>query len=491
MKINSLLSRIPNHYWGYLGLALWIIISLSVLRHDLYGLNEGAAKSTLLTWSIADQIASSVVTFGTPDLRALLFLPTGFLWTGNVFATKVLTVLLLAVAARLLYSWKEQASDTEGGLLATGLLLISPMVLWQLDTLSVGTYLLIAFVFGAWVDKAYRTTPKSFGGWYFAQLLICAFSVSLHPAGLAYPVALLWSWRTEPLDPKQQKYFLIGISFTVLLILIIRMGWAGQSWFHNPLQSLGEILIPNTPLPDDKAVSTLLAGGIVLAVLTVTVIKQFTTLRTYLIGRTLLAALAFGAFVGDQAWALIALTVILYFGLPLLLRSKYPTSNAGFMKQRGWVLLFVFILSTWFMQADKIHYTINSKGLLSAQDQLIKTLADEAAKNRQANELAESKGEKIERFRVASQWPSRTMIACKCDTLPLPPAAKDPVAQLKMLRGISYLLLDPKETKNLALTRNLSLLGSTVETVSLQRGGVLLHVTSSDSTAQTRPAKQS
>ena len=128
------------------------------------------------------------------------------------------------------------------------------------------------------------------------------------------------------------------------------------------------------------------------------------------------------------------------------------------------------------MQADKIHYVINNKGVLSAQDQLIKTLAHEAEKNRQANKLAESQGGKIERFRVASQWPSRTMIACKCDTLPLPPAAADPASQLKMLHGISYLLLDPKETRNLALTRILSLMGNLVETVSLQQGGVLLHV---------------
>ena len=476
MKINNLLSRIPNHYWGYLGLSSWAIVSFLLLRHDLYGLSEGAAKSILLTWSIADQLASSVVTFGTPDLRALLFLPTGFLWTGNVFAVKVLTVLLLALAARTLYFLEERNSGAESALLATGLLLISPMVLSQLDSLSAGIYLLIAFAFGAWIDKAYRATPISFGGWYFAQLLVCAFSVSLHPAGLAYPLALLWSWRTEPLEHKQQKYFLIGVSFTVILMLVIRMGWAGQLWLHNPLYSLGGILIPDTPLSDSKSTSVLLAGGLVLAVLITTVIKQFAVLRAHLIGRTLLTALALGALVGDHAWGLIALTVILYAGFPALLRSKHLQPNAGFMRQRGWALFLVFILSTLFMQADKIHYVINNKGVLSAQDQLIKTLAHEAEKNRQANKLAESQGGKIERFRVASQWPSRTMIACKCDTLPLPPAAADPASQLKMLHGISYLLLDPKETRNLALTRILSLMGNLVETVSLQQGGVLLHV---------------
>ena len=476
MRFNTLLSRVPDHYWGNGALLVWGVLCLLFMRHDLYGLSEDAAKSILFTWSIADQVASSVVTFGTPDLRVLLFLPTGYLWTGNVFAAKVLTILLLAAGARTLYLLGKESFGAESALISTGLLLIAPLTLSQLDTLSTGTYLLIAFALGAWVDKIYRTAPKSFNGWYFAQLLICAFSVSLHPAGLAYPLALLWSWRSEPLDAKQQKFFLIGISFTALLTLIIRMGWAGQSWLNNPLYSLGAILIPDTPLSDHSSTSTLLAGILVLVILAATVLKQFTTLRTRLIGRILLTALAIGVLVGDQAWAMIALTVILYFGFPILLRAGSAQSSAGFMKQRGWTLFLVFILSTLFMQADKIHRSINHEGVLSAQDQLIKTLATEAEKNRQANEAAENKGEKIERFRVASQWPSRTMIACKCDTRPLPPAAKDPSAQLKMLRGISYVLLDPKKTENLALARNLSLLGSLAETISLQQGGVLLHI---------------
>lgn len=488
MKTNSLLSRIPGQYWSNGSLLLWAAISLLLMRHDPYGLNEGAAKAILLAWSIADQVASSVVTFGTPDLRALLFLPTGFLWTGNVFVAKVLTLLLLAIAARALYLLGKEMFTAESALLATGLLLIAPLTLSQIDSLATGPYLLIAFALGVQADKAYRAAPRSFNGWYFAQLLICAFSVSLHPAGLAYPIALLWSWRTEPLDSKQQKYFLIGISFTVLLMLIIRMGWAGQPWLHNPLYSLGSILIPDTALSDNKSTPTLLAGILVLVILVITVIKQFSALKNHMIGRIMLTALALGILVGDNAWSLLALTVILYFGFPALLHSKLP-SGSSFMKQRGWALLLLFLLSTVFMQADKLFYSVNHNRMLSTEDQLISALADEAEKYRQASELAESKGEKVEHFRVASQWPGRTMIACKCDTLPLPPAATDPAAQLKMLHGISYLLLDPKETENLALARNLSLLGNLAETVSLQPGGVLLHLSSEDAVEQSNTQK--
>lgn len=472
MNNNKSLLSIPSHYWGYFGLALWAGAALLILGHDPYGLNGGAAKSLLLTWSIADQIASSVVTFGTPDLRALLFLPTGFLWTGNIFAAKVLTILLLGIASWLLYFWKRDTDNAECALVATGLLIISPLILILTDSLSPGVYLLIAFSFGAWLDKAYRANPKSFGGWYFAQLFICAFSVSLHPIGIAYPLTLLWAWRTEPLDKKQQKFFLIGISATVLLMLIISMGWPDLHWLHNPLKSLGEILTPHLPSNDDQSTYRLVAGTALLALLAVVVAKQFRLILADFIGRIFLTGLAIGILVGDLAWSLIALCTILYFGLPLLLRSKH---SQGFMKQRGGALFLILICSTLFMQADKHHYAAKKSGILSEQDQLIKTLAEHAENNRQAEEKGDSQ---IERIRVASQWPSRTMIACKCDTLPLPPAAKTPTDQLKMLRGITHVLLDPKQTENLALVRNLSLLGGIIETISLQPGGAILHIKS-------------
>ena len=68
------------------------------------------------------------------------------------------------------------------------------------------------------------------------------------------------------------------------------------------------------------------------------------------------------------------------------------------------------------------------------------------------------------------------MIACKCDTLPLPPAARDPQAQLAMLHSITYLLFNPRQAKNAALARNLAIPGGGfIETIALQPDGVLLH----------------
>lgn len=472
MNSNFIL-RIPPRYWGYLTLLLWGSATLFLLRQDAYSLDEGAAKSLLLVWSVADQVASSVVTFGAPDLRILLYIPAGFLWTGSIFAAKVFTVLALAFTAWLFYSWKQHNADTENALLATGLLIISPLTLAQVDSLSPGIYLLLAFALGAWLDKAYRAAPYHFGGWYFAQLFVSALSVSLHPAGLAYPLALLWSWYKEPLDHKQQKYFFIGVSFVVLSTLLIRMGWHDLDWLQNPLHSFATIVL-GPALNNEMTAARWAAGTIILLMLATVVLKQYRNLWSDFTGRTLLIGLALGAATGDPAWATLALSIILYFGFSLILRSQ-QSPTGGLMQQRGAVLLLIIITSTLFMRADRAHYEIRQAGILSEQDQLIRTLSDEAENSRKAAE--ETGGSTpAPHLRVASQWPGRTMAACRCDTLPLPPAAKDPQAQLAMLRSITHLLFDPKQPANIMLARNLaSLGGDEAETVELQPEGVLLH----------------
>lgn len=475
--MNTFLSRIPARYWGYTVLALWGGLTLLLLRQDLYVLNEGAAKALLLSWSIADQVASSVIHFGTPDLRALLFMPIGYLWTGNVLAAKIVTSGLLALTVWLLYGWAERRSGAEVALIACGLLIISPLSIEQIDSLSPGIYLLCAFALGAWLDNAYRANPKSFGGWYFTQLLVCAFAVSLHPAGLAYPLSLLWSWRTEPLDRNQQKYFLVGISSAVLLTLVIRMGWNDLSWFQNPIASLSTA-VSGTSLSDTQSTLGWIAGGALFAMLILVIGRKYRDLWSDLTGRTFLIALALGAFCADQAWAFVALALILFTGIPLLLRSVPEGHSGGFFRQRGVAFMLIFGASTFFMLGDRAHYERKVMGVLPSQDALIKSLAEEVESARKASE---EKGDDSAglRFIVASQWPSRTMIACKCDTLPLPPPAADPEAQLAMLQGktpITHVLLDPRLTSNVALARNLALLGGAVETAALQQGGVVLHV---------------
>jgi len=474
MNINTFLSRMPLRYWGYLSLSLWGGAILFLLRPDLYNLDEGSAKSLLLVWSIADQVAASVVTFGAPDLRALLFLPVAFLWTGNVFAAKVFTTLLLAFAIWLLYLWNRRNVNAESALIASGLLIVSPLILEQIDTLSPGIYLLPAFALGAWLNAEYRANPRPGGGWYFSQLLVSAFSVSLHPIGLAYPLALLWSWYKDPLDQKQQKYFFIGISFVALFTLLMLKGWNYIEWFQNPIKSLA-ITILGSSLGSEISAVRWIVGGCVLVGLVIVVIKQYRNLWADFTGRTLLIGLTLGVTTSDSAWGIIALSLILYFGIPLLLQLHHDRAGKGFVQQRGLMMLFIIILSSLFMRADKSHYEIRQSGFLSEEDQLIHFLVEEADNARKIAE-EDKGGRNPVSLRVASQWPSRTMIACKCDTLPLPPAAKDQHAQLTMLNSITHLLFNPRQANNTALARNLSILGGgVIETIALQPGGVLLH----------------
>src|SRR5487761_2499176 len=161
---------IPKRYWGALALLAWGVIALFLLRQGPYALDEGAAKALLLDWSIGDQVANSVVTLGTPDMRALLWLPLGFLWPGQVFAAKVVTVLIMAMTAAALFLWRRRQGTEEEALLTTGLLLIAPLTLQQIDSLSPGVVLLAAFMAGALLDRAYRDTPRTFAGLFFAQM---------------------------------------------------------------------------------------------------------------------------------------------------------------------------------------------------------------------------------------------------------------------------------------------------------------------------------
>jgi len=469
---DNFISRIPTRYWAYLSLLAWGGVTLFLLRHDSLSLDEGAAKSLLLLWSVADHVASSVVTFGAPDFRILLFIPVGFLWTGNVFAAKVLTVLSLAFAAWLLYAWEEQKSDSESALFATGLLIISPLLMSQIDRLSPGIFLLLSFVVGAWLDKTYRANPSPFGGWYFAQLFVCAISVSIHPAGLAYPLALLWAWKKQPLNLKQQKYFFIGVGLVVLATVVITLGWHDLQWLQNPFKSLSAALLGHI-LDNEMTLARWFSGIVVLLLLLTVIIRQHRIIWADLTGRTLLLGLFLGAANFDTTWAIIPLSIILYYGLPLLL-SATPLQG-GFFKQRGVALLLIIIVSTLFMRADRAHYENRLNGVLSGQDILINAFSAEVESGRKVSGDSDGKIS-APRLRIASQWPSRTMIACKCDTLPLPPAAKNAQDQLKMLRTITHLMFDPKQAENILLARNLAALnGDTAETILLQPEGVLLH----------------
>ncbi len=472
--MKNWISRIPQKYWAYLALLFWGAMCFLLLNKTPYGVDEGAAQGLLLTWSLVDNVVSSVVTLGFPDFRAVILAPVGFLWTGNLLAAKIFTILVMAATAWSLHSWRRRRGDSEGALLATGLLLISPLVFSQIDTISVAPYLLFAFALGAWADLKYRESPQAFGGMYFAQMLLCLISITLHPAGLAYPLALLWRWYKDPLNKKQQSYFFGGIIFTVLLALILTLGWSHVMWFVNPVRGLSAALFGPA---DSKALGAnrWFSGLGVLVILIFVIWKQAGNLWADFLGQIFLVALIIGMLTGDETLGMLALTIGLYWGLPLLLQ-KQTDFHGGFWQQRGVVLVLIVVVSTTFMMTDKAYYMNMMAGKLAPSDSLIKDFADNIANlPNDAEHKQNSPADKP--VRVASQWPARTMLACRCDTLALPPNAKDEQALYAVLQGLNYLIFDPRDPANSSLSHNLALMDAgKVETVALQQGGVIVEI---------------
>lgn len=477
--MKNWLTQIPQRYWAYLALTIWGGACLVLLNKSSYGIDEGAAQALLLTWSVVDNVVSSVVTLGFPDFRAVFLAPVGFLWTGHLLAAKIFTILVMAVAAWAVHSWRRRSGETEGALLATGLLLISPLVYSQIDTISVGPYLLFTFVIGAWSDLKYREMPQAFGGRYFLQMLLCLVSITLHPAGFAYPLALFWRWFKEPINKKQQHYFFAGITFTVLLALVLTMGWSHVTWFSNPVRGLSATLMGpagSKGLEADRWFSGIGA----LAILFLVVWKQAGNLWTDFLGRIFLIALAIGVLTGDETFGMFVLVTCLYWGLPLLL-YKEAEFQGGFWRQRGVVLVLFVVISTTYMMIDKSHYKAMLAGQLAPSDSLIKAYVDNVES--MASDQQKQNPPSDKPIRIASQWPARTMLACRCDTLPLPPAAKDEQTLFTMMQGIKYLLFDPRDPANHSLSHNLALMDAgKVETVALQRGGVIVEIKESAAT---------
>jgi hypothetical protein len=475
MSFDNPVARVPTRYWGYLVLAAWALAVVMAVGRSPYGIDEGAAKALLLSWSIADQVASSVLTFSAPDLRAALFLPVGELFAGSVIAAKVFTAVLLALAMASLYLWSRRRWGDETAMLGTGILMISPAGLLQVDTLGGGTFLLLCVALGAMADRLYRASPRLFGGWFFAQLALCAVSVSLHPAGLAYPLTLAWGWWREPAERSHRNYIFGGIAVVTGVVLLAWLGWNDMSWLANPLRPLASAVLGATVAGNEAGADLWLGGGLALLAAVAVVVAQRRALLADTMGRSLLLCVVIGVVAADATWAFLVLVLTVYFGFAWLLERGEAGAPGGFLRQRGIALALIFVVSLVFMSGDKSHIVDTRKGELAAQDRLLQAVAEDIAKSRKAVADDRAAAQKLV-LRVASEWPARTMLACRCDTLPLPPAARDPQSQLAMLGNVTHLVFDPKQIRNLGLADNMAGLGGSVETAALMPGGVMLHV---------------
>jgi len=277
----------------------WAILVGLTFRASPYGLTEEGAKALLLAWSIGDQVASAVLTLGAPDIRAILFLPLGFLWSGQVIAAKVLTLLTMAGAGVALYRWRRREDQDEAALLATGLLLIAPLTVESISALSAAPFLLAICGAAAWLNQMLGSERGALGGSFFAQLLLCGAAVSLHPAGLAYPAVLFFTWWSKPPDERHRRHFLLGIPLVVLLVLTMRLGWPGMAWGQNPLSAAAAVFFGNRT-ENPLSIEDWLIGLTVLALTSAVALHERRRLVADLTGGTLLLGVLFGAVAADR-----------------------------------------------------------------------------------------------------------------------------------------------------------------------------------------------
>lgn len=454
-------------YWGLVALAIWIAAAIlfDLIRVSPFAIDEGAAKGLLLTWTVADNIINPIVIFGVPDFRALLYIPIGAYWAGNLLAAKIMALVISFIALTMLYRWARRTSDSETAFLASALLLISPALITQVDSMSAGPYMLLGFALGAWLNTAYRKHERPFGGWYFSQMLWIAILTTIHPIALAYPITLAWHWYRNPHEHKKSRHVFVGIGIASILSLLMTSGWQQLNFFGNPIEQLAIAL--QGSIIWSKADIIWLPGIIAGVLLLIVISLDSKFLTKDFLGLTLLLCTLLGLVMPDGNWALVALTLLTYRGIHYLVAINQGRRKTGFMGQRGIVAIVSLVVCTYFMMQDKNHALTIRHAILNPVDELIQSIIVEAS-------------DPDKPFRAASQWPARTMLAAKRDVLPLPPAFDDREKMLEAVKSVTHIAFDQNDPDNKELTDALSNLTNETETLGLLKAGVIVKVRNSN-----------
>ena len=454
-------------YWAIvIGIAwLAMIILFGLAREDVYGMSEGGALNLLLGWSASAQVQSPITHIGNLDFRLLPDYFLGLYWPGSVMAARVFSFLLYFLAVIGLYRWSRQQDGEESAKIASGLMLIVPVAFMTANTLDVGPFLLVLFICAGYFDKRYQESPHNISAWYFLQLLTVVACLTLHPMGAVYPLLLAWRWLSLRAEQAQKfKVMLIGLFAATLFVLTMQAGWIDTQFGASPPQVWNDALTGFNALDSEHG---WIMGWSAFLLLLVTLYFD----RKSILGRDLNnGLLAFsaivGAFCADMNWALVASAYLLYRGIALLLSLNRRLGKQSFAAQRGISFTALIVLCFIFTQSDRALALANKSEVLAAQDELIKTLAHSINKD--------------DPFFAASQWPARTMMACKRDVFSLPPAQKDGNDLLKSIRGVTHIIFDPNQAKNHALSKNLSQVNDKIKTVAIQEGGVIIAVRKPD-----------
>jgi hypothetical protein len=484
-------ARVPHGFWAVVALVVWALAITTLLHREPYGLDEATARTLVFLWSVTDQVASPIVTIGIPDFRAVYLIPVGIPFSGSLLAAKLLTALISIACAMLLYRWRQRAGEAESALLSSGLLLLAPIVTTAIDGIAIGPYLLLTIALAVWADLRYRETRTRFGGLYFALVFLCIAAVSLHPAGLALPIVLILSWLREgpqdaaqelrtPIPGRERTHMLAGFVLASVLGLLIAAGWRQQTWLANPIVALARDGFGFQSESSAGDTFTIALGiACVVALLASAWWSRAAILSDRMAG-TLVLAIGIGAWSGDSTFVLLSFTFLLVWGSALILRVQIAASR-GFIAQRGVAFVLLLVLATSFLSTGRARFEQVRQGPeLSATDEVLRALSEETGRFATAP-VAPGAGAAQEKARggprVASQWPGRTMIACRCSALPLPPALEDSERFVANLRGIDFVVFDPQDPANRPLARAFSLMnGAQAETIVLQAGGVVLRL---------------
>ncbi len=472
-------SLIRDHFsarhLGLFGLCVMAFVYLALFRYDLYGIEEAAARALLINWSIIHQIASPVALFGVPDLRGFLFVLLDLHWAGSLIAAKVFTMLVLFGTLLGLYRWAERHIGDEAAMIVTGLLILLPVSIMQTDAVGGGIYVFSGLLIIAWLDETVKASPFDVPGLMFLEAALLALVISIHPAGLAAAVVLLLNWWRMPDASKaKRRNVMIAMAVGVIIPLVLRLGWPDAAGFSGDFMSyLSSMVLGPELLPFSDQFRQ--GAGLILAVLLVLVLlvalwqRQLDTLGWFLLLGCLL-----GSWHVNDVWLFLAAVTLLYLGIPMLLQLNARLGFRGLMGQRGLVLLTVFLVATMAMTTDRHYRSIGQQHLMNLQDQLIDMMAADASLTGKD-------------FMAASEWPARTLLACKRDVLPLPVVHEgddDPQRLLQRIKGVTHVLFDPREEKNHQLAQQFSALNPWYETVALNSAGVVLRVRQGETSSE-------
>jgi len=446
----------PRHL-GLIGLCLLAWAYLALFRYDNYGIEEGAALAVLLNWSIVHQIASPVAFFGVPDLRAVVFIPLDMHWAGSLIAVKVFTMYILFGTALLMYRWSKGVHSSESSMVSTTLLLLAPISLMQADAIGSGIYLLFCFVVIGWLNQMVHDSDKALPSWFFLQLVMAALAVSMHPMGLAVPLALtIHEWRNAG-DIAKARRMIGSVVFITAFILFVRWGWYGMEEVSGPLTVLGNSIL-GSPLLHQSGSGF---GMLIAALLLISIGTHLYRRVNDPVSIMLITASLIGLLHVDHAWVFIAWASTLYLGIPLLIEMNQRIGGRNLMGQRGILLLTVVIIATVSMLNTRQIGEIAKDHLKDPVDTLISVLEREAA-------------DIDAPFIAASQWPARTLLVCRRDVLPLPPASDDVAAFRRQTAGLTHIAFNHHLEKLLALSRSAASVSDIFKPIAVYPGGVVL-----------------